>query len=141
MGIPKGFPKSVGRVGSRLHGFPCFPYSVRKWRSHCATVGLFSFLVVLLLPHFSWALAGRTQSNISDAEFCSAIAGLNLIAHDRLKSRPQFKCENSTCSCSTASSADSLRMSMLPVKKAPSSTEMRKTTTSPYKEASLRISR
>ena len=28
MGIPKGFPKSVGRVGSRLHGFPCFPYSV-----------------------------------------------------------------------------------------------------------------
>ena len=28
MGILKGFPKSVGRVGSRLHGFPCFPYSV-----------------------------------------------------------------------------------------------------------------
>ncbi len=28
MGIPKGFPKSVGRVGSRLLGFPCFPYSV-----------------------------------------------------------------------------------------------------------------
>ena len=28
VGIPKGFPKSVGRVGSRLHGFPCFPYSV-----------------------------------------------------------------------------------------------------------------
>jgi hypothetical protein len=26
--IPKGFPKSVGRVGSRLHGFPCFPHSV-----------------------------------------------------------------------------------------------------------------
>jgi hypothetical protein len=25
VGIPKGFPKSVG---SRLHGFPCFPYSV-----------------------------------------------------------------------------------------------------------------
>jgi len=25
--IPKGFPKSVGRVGSRLHGFPCFPQS------------------------------------------------------------------------------------------------------------------
>lgn len=24
----KGFPKSVGRVGSRLLGFPCFPYSV-----------------------------------------------------------------------------------------------------------------
>src|SRR5580692_5242977 len=23
-----GFPKSVGRVGSRLLGFPCFPYSV-----------------------------------------------------------------------------------------------------------------
>ena len=28
MGILKGFPKSVGRVGSRLLGFPCFPYSV-----------------------------------------------------------------------------------------------------------------
>ena len=28
VGIPKGFPKSVGRVGSRLHGFPCFPHSV-----------------------------------------------------------------------------------------------------------------
>src|SRR6202042_2752322 len=28
VGIPKGFPKSAGRVGSRLHGFPCFPYSV-----------------------------------------------------------------------------------------------------------------
>ena len=28
MVIPKGFPKSVGRVGSRLYGFPCFPYSV-----------------------------------------------------------------------------------------------------------------
>jgi hypothetical protein len=28
VGIPKGFPKSVGRVESRLHGFPCFPYSV-----------------------------------------------------------------------------------------------------------------
>ena len=28
VGIPKGFPKSVGRVGSRLFGFPCFPYSV-----------------------------------------------------------------------------------------------------------------
>src|SRR5580698_4447292 len=26
--ILKGFPKSVGRVGSRLHGFPPFPYSV-----------------------------------------------------------------------------------------------------------------
>jgi hypothetical protein len=25
VGIPKGFPKSVG---SRLPGFPCFPYSV-----------------------------------------------------------------------------------------------------------------
>jgi hypothetical protein len=25
--IPKGFPKSAGRVGSRLHGFPCFPHS------------------------------------------------------------------------------------------------------------------
>src|ERR1700677_2270863 len=28
VGIPKGFPKSVGRVGSRLLGFPCFPHSV-----------------------------------------------------------------------------------------------------------------
>ncbi|MCU1225999.1 MAG: hypothetical protein JWQ42_4092 [Edaphobacter sp.] len=28
MGILKGFPKSVGRVESRLYGFPCFPYSV-----------------------------------------------------------------------------------------------------------------
>lgn len=28
MGILKGFPKSVGRVGSRLLGFPCFPHSV-----------------------------------------------------------------------------------------------------------------
>jgi hypothetical protein len=26
--IPKGFPKSVGRVESRHHGFPCFPHSV-----------------------------------------------------------------------------------------------------------------
>ena len=26
--IPKGFPKRVGRVGSRLHGFPPFPYAV-----------------------------------------------------------------------------------------------------------------
>src|SRR6267142_882513 len=24
---PKGFPRSVGRVESRLLGFPCFPYS------------------------------------------------------------------------------------------------------------------
>ena len=28
MVIPKGFPKSVGRVESLLLGFPCFPYSV-----------------------------------------------------------------------------------------------------------------
>src|SRR5271163_4028623 len=28
VGIPQGFPKSVGRVESRVHGFPCFPYSV-----------------------------------------------------------------------------------------------------------------
>jgi hypothetical protein len=28
VGIPKGFPKSVGRVESRPYGFPCFPYSV-----------------------------------------------------------------------------------------------------------------
>ena len=28
VGIPQGFPRSVGRVESRLHGFPCFPYSV-----------------------------------------------------------------------------------------------------------------
>jgi hypothetical protein len=27
-GIPKGFPKSAERVGSRLHGFPFFPHSV-----------------------------------------------------------------------------------------------------------------
>ena len=26
--IPKGFPRSVGRVESRLLGFPCFPHSV-----------------------------------------------------------------------------------------------------------------
>ena len=26
--IPKGFPRSVGRVGSRLYGFPGFPHSV-----------------------------------------------------------------------------------------------------------------
>jgi hypothetical protein len=25
VGIPEGFPQSVGRVGSRLYGFPCFP--------------------------------------------------------------------------------------------------------------------
>jgi hypothetical protein len=23
---PQGFPRGVGRVESRLHGFPCFPY-------------------------------------------------------------------------------------------------------------------
>src|SRR5438309_823170 len=28
--IPKGFPKSVGRVGSRLYGFPGFPHSVNS---------------------------------------------------------------------------------------------------------------
>lgn len=28
MEILKGFPKSEGRVESRLYGFPCFPYSV-----------------------------------------------------------------------------------------------------------------
>jgi len=28
VGIPQGFPKSFGRVGSRLYGFPYFPYSV-----------------------------------------------------------------------------------------------------------------
>jgi hypothetical protein len=28
VGILKGFPKSVGRVESRLYRFPCFPYSV-----------------------------------------------------------------------------------------------------------------
>ncbi len=26
--IPKGFPKSVGRMGRRNYGFPCFPHSV-----------------------------------------------------------------------------------------------------------------
>jgi hypothetical protein len=26
--LEKGFPKSVGKVGSRLYGFPPFPYSV-----------------------------------------------------------------------------------------------------------------
>jgi hypothetical protein len=25
---PQGFPRGVGRVESRHHGFPCFPYSV-----------------------------------------------------------------------------------------------------------------
>src|ERR1700677_4251703 len=25
-GSPQGFPRGVGRVESRLHGFPCFPY-------------------------------------------------------------------------------------------------------------------
>ena len=25
---PQGFPRGVGRVESRLHGFPCFPYPV-----------------------------------------------------------------------------------------------------------------
>ena len=43
--IPKGFPRSVGRVGSRLYGFPCFPHSVISmacfsrgwyWRNRCA---------------------------------------------------------------------------------------------------------
>jgi hypothetical protein len=24
---PQGFPRGVGRVESRLHGFPCFPYT------------------------------------------------------------------------------------------------------------------
>jgi hypothetical protein len=33
--IPKGFPKSVGSVGSRLHGFPCFPYSVISMACFC----------------------------------------------------------------------------------------------------------
>ena len=28
VGIPKGFPKSAGRVGSQLYGFPPFPHSV-----------------------------------------------------------------------------------------------------------------
>jgi hypothetical protein len=28
VGIPKGFPKIVGKVESRLLGFPCFPQSV-----------------------------------------------------------------------------------------------------------------
>jgi hypothetical protein len=35
VGIPKGFPKSVGRVGSRHHGFPCFPYSVISMVCFC----------------------------------------------------------------------------------------------------------
>lgn len=28
VGIPKGFPRDVERVGSRFYGFPCFPYPV-----------------------------------------------------------------------------------------------------------------
>jgi hypothetical protein len=35
VGIPKGFPKSVGRVGSRLYGFPCFPHSVISMACSC----------------------------------------------------------------------------------------------------------
>src|SRR5271163_5252695 len=36
VGIPQGFPKSVGRVESRVHGFPCFPYSVISMACFCA---------------------------------------------------------------------------------------------------------
>ena len=38
-GTPNGFPKSVGRVGSRHHGFPCFPYlfgASMAWKCHCS---------------------------------------------------------------------------------------------------------
>ena len=31
MVIAKGIPKSMGRVGSWLHGFPCFPYWSFPW--------------------------------------------------------------------------------------------------------------
>jgi hypothetical protein len=50
------------------------------------------------------------------AEHDDILRGPNLIAHDCSKSRLQFTSENSSCSCSTSSGADSLRMSMLPVK-------------------------
>jgi len=35
VGIPKGFPKRVGRVESRLYGFPPFPHPVISMACFC----------------------------------------------------------------------------------------------------------
>jgi hypothetical protein len=38
---PQGFPRGVGRVESRLYGFPCFPYpviSMACFLAYCACV-------------------------------------------------------------------------------------------------------
>jgi hypothetical protein len=32
---PQGFPRGVGRVESRLYGFPCFPYPVISMACFC----------------------------------------------------------------------------------------------------------
>jgi hypothetical protein len=56
VGIPKGFPKSVGRVGSRLHGFPCFPYSVISMA--CFSLGDAGFTAT------STSAMGRTRNEL-----------------------------------------------------------------------------
>jgi hypothetical protein len=70
VGIPKGFPKSVGRVGTRLHGFPCFPHSVismaclsrgKCWPNrYAATQCLRRRLFAQSLPNRGWSDRGAT---------------------------------------------------------------------------------
>ena len=45
VGILKGFPRSVGRVGSQLYGFPCFPHSVISMAVFVGSLGLLFFNV------------------------------------------------------------------------------------------------
>jgi hypothetical protein len=40
VGIPQGFPRGVGSVGSRLYGFPCFPLLVISTAWGCASLSV-----------------------------------------------------------------------------------------------------
>jgi hypothetical protein len=62
--IPKGFPKSVERVGSRVYGFPCFPHSVISM----VCFGAESELEVAEIPAFQQSLSKRiTPRRASDS--------------------------------------------------------------------------
>src|SRR5271156_6350404 len=84
VGIPKGFPKSVGRVGSRLHGFPCFPYSVISmacfWRGKCWIDGMSPLTRMC-----------RTRHEMLIDTDCWSMSALGFTALEIYHS-PRFKC-------------------------------------------------
>ena len=61
VGIPQGFPRSVGRVGSRLHGFPCFPYSVISMACFWGGDQEFVFAEILVLRQLRTLASVRIQ--------------------------------------------------------------------------------